>query len=776
MAQSQYTGVPTVNPTSGGSGATYQSVPEANAAAFGAQIGEAEQKLGATGQEVGNKGMDLAGHFAEMATRSKAENDFASQYATGASALRKKFDMLDDKDKVSGSVDYINGLNALGQSFTGDEAKGSPFYKQTMSGLIGRHIFSETTGINREVVNSTLNLAAQSKMAVISTNNGYAAANYDDSAVVDQMAQSNSGLRTLQVMDAGHDINSPDSKAILEEYQRNDIGLMADGMVKAAVSQGNISSAMRIRATYNDAIPGYKQLQTDGIIHAVSMQQFGSSGNSSLAAGGKIPEVVGAPPSAVQALVANTAHTSGINPNDALTVARIESSMGTNVGSRGTLGQDKGSAGQSLDVQAKALCDNWKAARNPAATALGREPEGWEQYTVYQQGSGGGAALLKADPNAKAMDVLSQFYPNPKTALAAITGNGGNATMSVSDFLNQEKQRWNDSAERAKCDFNDNSPPGDQILAAHQNPGATVQPAADPVQDYRNWQKANITNIQQIMAMPSGPAREALLRENQFQTAKREGASNAYNQQLITQATQMMADPKFSMDQVKPETYTALAQDHPQTLIAMQTRARENAERADPAAKEALQKGAGFHELNVGTQEGAEIRTTPEMINKAYNEGKLNSEAQDYLLSKIVGKKSLSPEEDTYKKNSLEYAKASLQYQAYDPASVAAYSNFNMALDQYVTQAKTAGKSLHEIYDPKNLDPLIKQFEPKYADILPQPEEHKGFLGRLFSSTPQQLAVPDQKSLVSGQTYDTPKYGKLIWTGTGFVKPPEGSQ
>lgn len=773
MAQVPYSAVPTVEPTGGGSGASYASVPEASPAAFGAQIGEAEQKLGATGQELGNKGLDLAGQFAEMATRSRAENDFATQYATGASDLRQKFDMLDDKDKIAGSVDYINGLNALGQSFTGDDAKGSPFYKETMSGLIGRHIFSETTGINKEVVGATLSLAAQSKMNVIAANNGYAAANYDNPAVVQQMSDSNSGLRTLQVMDAGHDLTSPDGASTLQEYQRTDTGLMADGMVKAALNDGNVSAAMRIRGTYNDSIPGYKQLQTDDLIHTVGIRQFGTSGNAALTSGQTLPEVQGAPPSNVQAIVANTAHTSGIDPNDALTVARIESSMGTNVGSRGTIGQDKGSAGQPLDVQAKALCDNWKASRDPAAAVLGRDPQGWEQYTVYQQGAGGGAALLKADPNAKAVDVLSQFYPNPKIALAAISGNGGNATMSVSDFLDQEKQRWNDSAERAKCDFTAGSPPGDQILAAHQSSGATVQPAADPVQDYRNWQKANILNTQQIMAMPNGPAREALMKENTFQTSKREGAANAYNQLLVTQATQMMADPKFSMDQVKPEIYTALAADHPQTLIAMQNRSRENAEKADPAVKEALEKGPAFHDLNVGTEDDAAVRTTPEMVNAAYNEGKINSASQDYLLSKSVGKKSLDPNEQTYRTNALDQAKAQFMYDAKDSSSVAAYSDFNMALDDYVNQAKVAGKPIREIYDSKNIEGLAKQFEPKYSDVLPQPQENKGFFGKLFSSQPQPPSFPKQKELVVGQTYDTPKYGKLKWTGTGFVKDGE---
>lgn len=780
MANVPYSQVPTVEPTSGGSGAGYQSVPEANPAAFGAQIGEAEQKLGQTGQELGEKTLNVADEFAKMATTSKAENDFATQYATGAAKLRQNFDMLDDKDKIKGSVDYINGLNNLQQNFTGEKAQGGPYYKQLMSQLIGRHIFSETSGINREVVNSTMNLSAQSKMAVIATNNGYAAANFNNPEVVDQMHQSNAGLRTIQAIDAGHDPTTPEGAAIIEEYQRNDTASMADGMVKSAVASGDIASAMRIRGTYNNAIPGYQQLQQDTLIHTASMQQFGSSGVSALAAGQPIPQIAGAPAASVQAIVANTAHTSGVDPNDALTVARIESSMGTNVGSRGTIGQDRGSSGQPLDAQAKALCDNWKAAHDPAVNALGREPQGWEQYVVYQQGTGGGAALLKADPNARAVDILRPLYTNQKDALSAVTNNGGNASMTVSDFLDQEKKRWTDQSARAKCDFTGDVPPGDQILVAHQTPGITVQPAANPMQDYRNWQKANILNIQQIMAMPSGPGRDALLRENQFQTGKREAGANIYKSELSQQAYQYMADPKITdMKQIPPEFAASLFEVNPIGFTTLQNRIRENAERSDPATKEALEKGPAFHELNVGTQQGSTTPTTTDMVNQSYNDGKINSTAQDYLLSKISGKRSISPDEATYKKNSLEYAESRINpVGKTDPDGLAHYSDFSMAFDNYVDQAKAKGTPLHEIYSSKNIDGIIKQFEPDYNSSMPQPKnESPSLFSRMFgsSSTTNKLSLPKREDLVIGKVYSLPNHGNATWTGTGFIPVSQGA-
>lgn len=711
MANVPYNPSPTVEPTSGGSGASYQSIPEANPAAFGAQIGEAEEKLGQAGQEVGNKASDIADEFAKMATTSKAENDFATQYATGAAQLRQKFDSLDDKDKIGGSVDYVNGLNNLSQQFTGDKAQGGPLYKQMMSQLIGRHIFSETTGINKDVVDSTLRLSAQSKMSVIAANNGYAAQNYDNPAVVDQMLQSNDGLRTIQVMDAGHDPTTPEGSALISETKRNDTGLMADGMVKAAIADGNVASAMRIRGTYNDAIPGYQQLMQDSLIHSYSMQKFGQDGNTALASGQPLPQVEGAPPINVQSIVANTAKTSGINPNDALTVATIESSMGKNVGSRGTLGQDKGSAGQPLDAQAQALCDNWKAAHDPAATALGREPQGWEQYTVYQQGIGGGAALLKADPNAKAVDVISSLYANPKLALEAITKNGGNASMSVSDFLDQEKQRWNDNAARANCDFNGTTPPGDQITAAHQTPGATVQPGSNPMQDNRNWQRANILNMQQIMAMPSGPAREALLKENQFQTVKRETAASSYRSDLVNQASQLAQSPTFtSMQQVSPEMHSALLEASPNTLSYMESRAEYNIKhQSGVMSKDAESYGPNYKNVLQDVWNGK--ITSESQLHDAILNGDITMAGHDLMVKQLpTAREDPIQKQNENKANQRTFESVESQIThgaskdaiARNPDLQKAVSSADSALFQAIDERKSRGIPSSQYYDQSN--------------------------------------------------------------------------
>ncbi len=77
--------------------------------------------------------------------------------------------------------------------------------------------------------------------------------------------------------------------------------------------------------------------------------------------------------------------------------------------------------------------EDFRSEENSAALTkdLGRQPQPWEVYLAHQQGIGGATALLHADPNANAGDVVG----DPK----AITGNGGTSDMSAGRFINYIK-------------------------------------------------------------------------------------------------------------------------------------------------------------------------------------------------------------------------------------------------------------------------------------------------------------------------------------------------
>ena len=74
-------------------------------------------------------------------------------------------------------------------------------------------------------------------------------------------------------------------------------------------------------------------------------------------------------------------------------------------------------------------------AKEGAQQVLGREPKDWEIYVMYQQGAGGGAALLNpANANRNAVDVLEEVYGNRRLARQAVTANMGNVNMTAGQF------------------------------------------------------------------------------------------------------------------------------------------------------------------------------------------------------------------------------------------------------------------------------------------------------------------------------------------------------
>jgi len=379
---------------------------QASSEAFGGQIGKAISTAGGQAEEIGN-------HFGQMAAEAKVNDDYANKYTPAAADLRQKYDMLRGQDKVGGYDNYISSLQNLNKQFTASQP--GIYGQKVMSSLIDRHITGEIEGAKRELVASQKDFSDQSRKDLIMANNQLAANNYNNPDLVKSVEDQNNNHLMLQHIDAGHDPNNEISQSIIEQAQNANKGSMATDMINRAVSSGDSISANALRANYADVIPGYQKIALDNTLHTQNIQQTSTATVNNLKNGKPVPEAIGAPPSKIQALVANTAKSSAVEPNDALTVLRIESSNGQNLGTRGTLGQDKESAGKSVEEQAKALCDNLKTAKTQATNALGRDAEPWEAYVTYQQGAGGGPALLKAaqdNPNGRAIIVFSGFADN----------------------------------------------------------------------------------------------------------------------------------------------------------------------------------------------------------------------------------------------------------------------------------------------------------------------------------------------------------------------------
>lgn len=86
----------------------------------------------------------------------------------------------------------------------------------------------------------------------------------------------------------------------------------------------------------------------------------------------------------------------------------------------------------------------WVDAGEVAQRNLGRAPTPGDQYVAYQQGPGGGAALLNpANASKLAVDVLRPLYRDLATARSAIVGNGGNLNMTAAQFAQHIRDYFN---------------------------------------------------------------------------------------------------------------------------------------------------------------------------------------------------------------------------------------------------------------------------------------------------------------------------------------------
>ncbi|MGA2027100.1 MAG: hypothetical protein ABSH17_08535, partial [Syntrophobacteraceae bacterium] len=144
--------------------------------------------------------------------------------------------------------------------------------------------------------------------------------------------------------------------------------------------------------------------------------------------------------------IAGEAQRQGVDPGTALTVWSAEggvtnpavrnpnsSATGIFQHTSGTWSDLGGTDLDRLDASRQVQLGVALTKQNTDALAkdLGRWPQPWEVYLAHQQGIGGAAALIHADPNANAGDVVG----NPK----AIIQNGGTSDMTVGQFTNYIK-------------------------------------------------------------------------------------------------------------------------------------------------------------------------------------------------------------------------------------------------------------------------------------------------------------------------------------------------
>lgn len=420
----------------------------------GAQVGRAMQGLGNTTANIGSAIIQdetarakanaaLLKDAEEKAADARASDRIANEWAPEMARKRLAFQTLRGPDKVRGYQSYVDDLNATRQQML-NTAK-SDRERLHLSNYLNDRIASETESAGRELDTAMANYQNQALTDQIGTEIQTMAQNVGNPAEMAKAQARMNGLVEMQSINQGLNPQNPDDAAQIEFRQREVQGQAAVAMVGSQLQQGNLNGAVDVYKANLARIPIHQQVAIDATLGTEGIRQNTKNYTDAILAGNPLPQPAGAPAVQVQAAVAQAAQDQGIDPNITLTVARIESAYGQNVGTRGTIGQDKESRGQDIATQSAMLAANIKAAGEKATEVLGRPAEPWESYVVYQQGIGGGPALLRAaknDPTARAVDVLKSLYKNPQDAFDAINNNGGNATMTSGQFLDAIKQKY----------------------------------------------------------------------------------------------------------------------------------------------------------------------------------------------------------------------------------------------------------------------------------------------------------------------------------------------
>lgn len=582
--------------------------------AFGGQVAQAIQ-------QGGNQAAELTDHYAKMATEAKVNDVIANQWAPAVAQLSGQYHEKQGIDAVAGLKPFQDNMAALHNQYLANA--GGPYEKQLLGNYMSRHIAQEMDGAQRHQDQQLTSYEDQSHKAFVDTLSNNAVSNYNNPYVVDG---------TFNQMDAQiekHGLDRGQSQEMIEEQQRNAKGVTVQSMVGRAVAAGDVATANQIYASNKEYIPGHQQLEIDKMLHSENMRQVGTQNADSFLGGMPKPAGVGGPVAQqARAATAQAAQTVGVDPNHALTVLKIESNDGQNLGKRGDIGQT--GKGGELPEQAMNLAMELKKSDDVATKALGRPAQPWEGYACYQQGVGGGPALLKAaqeQPTARAVDVLKGLYSNPKDALSAIVNNGGNATMTAGQYLDFVKQKYVAENTRATCALpaggsapiaspipaepakdgqpeapaqTTSAPPSlsDAILAPSQTSGVAAQPGATPVQALLNLDKVYPDALMRAQQIPNLDERDATIRALEQKRSVYSAAAGAWKSQFMNQAQTLAVNPSFtSVDQIPPDMRAALA-DSPATMTYLEARAHYNLEHGSGVVTKDMQEyGHGFYDL-----------------------------------------------------------------------------------------------------------------------------------------------------------------------------------
>lgn len=583
MARDNYGSFGSVPESTGSSGPAQplQNI-NTNGNMFGAQVGQAMEASANQSKKSAEELTEYVIKEEAKATEAKVNDDYANKYVPAAIELRNTYDSLEGQDKVHGYKQYIDGLKELNGQYTSTRTNG--YESQLWGDLTNRRLVNEQESANRELAAAQKELSIKASADRYVAEMGIAASNYNDPAIVDQSWGAIEGTIEMQAIDNGLDPSRPEDAEKIDMALQSARGEFAATLLDSAVARGDVQAANSIYALNEKFIPGYQQAKIETVLSTENLRQTGTHGADAIISGNIMPPPIGQAPITVQAQVADAWHDAGLDPNEGLALAQVESAMGTITGVRGTIGQDKESKGQPMDVQIASMRKYWMEAKGKATATLGRTPEGWETYAVYQQGVAGGPALLNAamnSPAAKAVDVIAPLYKSRETAKKAITGNGGNLTMTSADFLDVIQGKYERAAGVTRTRVS-GSRPGEAMIRAYSEAGETVQPAATPLQALSAFEKKQGGMLARVESIPNDSVKAAVKGKLAAQEGILRANAEAYKAEVMSQTQALQYSPDFkSMDQAPATLQATLKAEFPKEFMDLKLAADKN-RGADP--------------------------------------------------------------------------------------------------------------------------------------------------------------------------------------------------
>lgn len=157
--------------------------------------------------------------------------------------------------------------------------------------------------------------------------------------------------------------------------------------------------------------------------------------------------------------IARKAQQAGIPPNVALTIAHIETGGSFSHTAKNPTSSahglfqvlDKswsnlgGGDRSNIDEQIRIGFKHMKQAESHIKKSIGRELQPHEHYLGHLLGPGGASAVLKADPNAKLIDVVRKY--DPKNANDIVKNNAMEG-MTVGQAIGKWRNKWNSLSAR----------------------------------------------------------------------------------------------------------------------------------------------------------------------------------------------------------------------------------------------------------------------------------------------------------------------------------------